>query len=85
MAQYRMKVSAGGQTEDDEGGYWEGFRMAMKGQYRWVHAPACWLTLLRSLHMDVRWHAFLIGSVSSLQGLLPFGKSHFLRRLNTGY
>lgn len=32
MAQYRMKVSAGGQVEDDEGGYWEGLGMAMKGQ-----------------------------------------------------
>lgn len=33
MTQYRMKVSAGGQTEDDEGGFWEGFCLAMKGHY----------------------------------------------------
>lgn len=38
MSQYRVKVSAGGQTEDDEGGYWEGFVMAMKDPFTWYFA-----------------------------------------------
>ncbi|KAK5056531.1 hypothetical protein LTR84_012062 [Exophiala bonariae] len=38
MAQYRMKVSAGGQTEDDEGGFWEGFCLAMKDPFTWIFA-----------------------------------------------
>jgi hypothetical protein len=33
MSQYRMKCTGGGKTEDDEGGYWEGFVLAMKGKH----------------------------------------------------
>jgi hypothetical protein len=37
MAQYRMKVSAGGLTEDDEGGAWEGVRLACKDPLTWLY------------------------------------------------
>jgi sugar phosphate permease len=38
MSQFRMKVSAGGSSEDDEGGYWEGFVLAMKDPFTWYFA-----------------------------------------------
>lgn len=37
MAEYRMKVSAGGLTEDDEGGAWEGVRLACKDPLTWFY------------------------------------------------
>lgn len=36
MAQYRQLVSAGGISEDDEGGYWDGSWMAVKGPFTWM-------------------------------------------------
>ena len=36
MAQYRMLVSAGGRSEDDEGGAWEGVRLACKDPFTWI-------------------------------------------------
>lgn len=38
MAQYRMLVSAGGLSEDDEGDYWGGFWMAVKDPFTWMFA-----------------------------------------------
>lgn len=38
MAQYRQLVNAGGIAEDDEGGYWGGFWMAVKEPYTWCFA-----------------------------------------------
>ncbi|KPI37705.1 putative transporter [Cyphellophora attinorum] len=38
MAQYRVKVSAGGHSEDDEGGYWSGFALAMRDPFTWMFA-----------------------------------------------
>jgi sugar phosphate permease len=38
MAQYRALVSAGGQSEDDEGGMWDGVWMACKDPYTWLFA-----------------------------------------------
>ncbi|KAH7304699.1 putative vitamin H transporter [Stachybotrys elegans] len=38
MAQYRMLVSAGGISEDDEGDYWTGFVMACKDPFTWMFA-----------------------------------------------
>jgi hypothetical protein len=37
MAQYRMRVSAGGLSEDDEGGAWEGVRLAIKDPLTWLY------------------------------------------------
>jgi hypothetical protein len=37
MAQYRMKISAGGLTEDDEGGAWEGVLLACKDPLTWFY------------------------------------------------
>lgn len=37
MAQYRMYVSAGGRHEDDEGGAWEGVRLACKDPFTWIY------------------------------------------------
>jgi hypothetical protein len=36
MAQYRMLVSAGGRSEDDEGGAWEGVKLACKDPFTWI-------------------------------------------------
>ncbi|ETI22878.1 hypothetical protein G647_04672 [Cladophialophora carrionii CBS 160.54] len=36
MAQYRMMVSAGGRSEDDEGGAWEGVGLAIKDPFTWI-------------------------------------------------
>jgi MFS family permease len=36
MAQYRMMVSAGGRSEDDEGGAWEGVWLACKDPFTWI-------------------------------------------------
>lgn len=44
MAQYRMLVSAGGVSEDDEGDYWGGFLMGL----RYVKAPILHLLLRRT-------------------------------------
>jgi hypothetical protein len=38
MAQYRVLVSAGGQSEDDDGGMWSGVWMACKEPYTWMFA-----------------------------------------------
>lgn len=38
MAQYRALVSAGGISEDDEGGYWVGFWQAVKDPFTWCFA-----------------------------------------------
>lgn len=37
MAQYRMRVSAGGLSEDDEGGAWEGVCLAIKDPLTWLY------------------------------------------------
>ncbi|SCO39802.1 related to TNA1-High affinity nicotinic acid plasma membrane permease [Fusarium fujikuroi] len=37
MAQYRMVVSAGGRSEDDEGGAWEGVKLACKDPFTWIY------------------------------------------------
>ncbi|WJG34847.1 major facilitator superfamily domain-containing protein [Fusarium oxysporum Fo47] len=37
MAQYRMIVSAGGRSEDDEGGAWEGVMLACKDPFTWIY------------------------------------------------
>lgn len=37
MAQWRMQVSAGGQSEDDEGGAWEGVKLAVKDPFTWLY------------------------------------------------
>lgn len=36
MAQYRSIVSAGGRSEDDEGGAWEGVKLACKDPFTWI-------------------------------------------------
>jgi hypothetical protein len=36
MAQYRMVVSSGGHSEDDEGGAWEGVSLAIRDPYTWI-------------------------------------------------
>lgn len=36
MAQYRMVVSSGGHSEDDEGGAWEGVSLAVRDPYTWI-------------------------------------------------
>lgn len=36
LAQYRMLVSAGGRTEDDNGGAWEGVVLACKDPFTWI-------------------------------------------------
>lgn len=38
MAQYRMVVSSGGHSEDDEGGAWEGVSLAIRDPYTWIFA-----------------------------------------------
>jgi hypothetical protein len=52
MAQYRMKVSAGGRTEDDAGGYWEGFVMAMKDPFTWLFAGMHFSLILSQAFKD---------------------------------
>lgn len=52
MAQYRMKVSAGGHTEDDQGGYWEGFVMAMKDPFTWMFAGLHFALVLSQAFKD---------------------------------
>jgi sugar phosphate permease len=37
IAQYRMRVSAGGRSEDDEGGGWEGVRLALEDPFTWIY------------------------------------------------
>jgi len=37
MAQYRMIVSAGGRSEDDEGGAWEGVKLACQDPFTWIY------------------------------------------------
>jgi MFS family permease len=37
MAQYRMIVSFGGRSEDDEGGAWEGVKLACKDPFTWIY------------------------------------------------
>ena len=37
MAQYRMIVSSGGRSEDDEGGAWEGVVLACKDPFTWIY------------------------------------------------
>ncbi|KAF2162919.1 hypothetical protein M409DRAFT_26772 [Zasmidium cellare ATCC 36951] len=38
MAAYRAAVSAGGRSEDDEGGYWDGVAQACKDPFTWMFA-----------------------------------------------
>ncbi|KPI37082.1 putative transporter [Cyphellophora attinorum] len=52
MAQYRMKVSAGGQVEDDQGGYWEGFMMAMRDPFTWLFAAIHFALILSQAFKD---------------------------------
>ncbi|KAK5083812.1 hypothetical protein LTR05_006318 [Lithohypha guttulata] len=52
MAQFRMKVSAGGHTEDDQGGYWEGFMMAMRDPFTWMFASLHFALVLSQAFKD---------------------------------
>lgn len=38
MAQYRAELSAGGRSEDDEGGYWGGVVQACRDPFTWMFA-----------------------------------------------
>jgi hypothetical protein len=38
MASYRASVSAGGISEDDEGGMWQGVALAAKDPFTWMFA-----------------------------------------------
>ncbi|KAL5933549.1 hypothetical protein ACKVV7_005485 [Pyricularia oryzae] len=40
MAQYRQDVNAGGVSEDDEGGHWEGVALACKDPFTWFFAAS---------------------------------------------
>lgn len=38
MAKYRAEVSAGGKSEDEEGGYWDGVAQACRDPFTWIFA-----------------------------------------------
>jgi hypothetical protein len=52
MAQYRAEVSAGGRSEDDEGGYWDGVAMACKEPFTWMFAAMHFALILMQSFKD---------------------------------
>lgn len=54
MAQYRAEVSAGGRSEDEEGGYWGGVVQACRDPFTWIFA-----LLHFSLILAQSWKDFL--------------------------
>ncbi|KAI7489341.1 major facilitator superfamily transporter [Hortaea werneckii] len=52
MAQYRSAVSAGGRSEDDEGGYFDGIRQAAKDPFTWMFAALHFFLILSQSFKD---------------------------------
>ncbi|KAI7219182.1 major facilitator superfamily transporter [Hortaea werneckii] len=52
MAQYRSAVSAGGRSEDDEGGYFDGIRLAAKDPFTWMFAALHFFLILSQSFKD---------------------------------
>ncbi|KAF2010271.1 putative vitamin H transporter [Aaosphaeria arxii CBS 175.79] len=52
MAQYRMTVSSGGQSEDDEGGAMTGFWQAVKDPFTWIFAAMHFTIILSQSFKD---------------------------------
>lgn len=52
MAQYRSAVSAGGRSEDDEGGYFDGIKLAAKDPFTWMFAALHFFLILSQSFKD---------------------------------
>ena len=52
MAQYRMLVSGGGVSEDDEGDYWGGFWLACKDPFTWAFTALHFALILSQSFKD---------------------------------
>ncbi|KAK8080321.1 hypothetical protein PG997_008139 [Apiospora hydei] len=52
MAQYRQEVNAGGISEDDEGGHWEGVRLALKEPFTWLFASSHFFIIIGQSFKD---------------------------------
>jgi len=52
MAQYRQLVSAGGISEDEEGGYWEGVRMALSDPFTYFFAAIHFFLIIAQSYKD---------------------------------
>jgi hypothetical protein len=52
MAQYRQAVSAGGISEDDAGGYWDGFWMCMKDPFAHLFAAIHFCLIIGQSYKD---------------------------------
>jgi hypothetical protein len=66
MAQYRMLVSNGGISEDDEGDYWGGFWLACKDPFTWAFA---------ALHFTVVLSQSMKDFMPSVMSTLGFSKT----------
>jgi hypothetical protein len=52
MAQYRQSVSAGGLSEDDLGGHWDGFWKAMKDPFSHLFAAIHFSLIIAQSYKD---------------------------------
>jgi hypothetical protein len=52
MAQYRQSVSAGGLSEDDSGGHWDGFWKAMKDPFSHLFAGIHFSLIIAQSYKD---------------------------------
>lgn len=52
MAQYRMQVSTGGLTEDDEGDRWGGVILAAKDPFTWLFATLHFFVIMAQSFKD---------------------------------
>jgi sugar phosphate permease len=52
MASYRATVSAGGISEDDEGDYWSGVRMALKDPFTWCFSTLHFFLIIAQSYKD---------------------------------
>lgn len=52
MAQYRQEVNAGGVSEDDEGGYWSGVRLALGDPFTYLFAVSHFFIIIAQSYKD---------------------------------
>lgn len=52
MAQYRQEVNAGGASEDDEGGYWSGVRLALGDPFTYLFAVSHFFIIIAQSYKD---------------------------------
>lgn len=79
MAQWRVLVSAGGVSEDDEGDYWGGVVQALRDPFTWMFASLHFALIIAQSFKD------FFPSVSSLAVLLIIPKRVLTRCLDHGY